>query len=136
MTARDIVAETLHFWSAQDVESTLAHFHPNVVYRMNIDRELVALGGETYGIDAVRDAFFGLLEHWDYLQWSPVIVQADGRIVRAKIDAIFHHRRSGRDLVDTYRIVFEVEDGLIIRVDEFHDRAKIEAFLAMTAALE
>jgi len=135
MTARDIVAETLHFWSAQDVESTLAHFHPNVVYRMNLDRELVSLGGETRGIDAVRAALFGLLEHWDYLRWTSDIVQADDCFVRVKIDAIFHHRRSGRDLTDTYRIVFEVEDDLIVRIDEFHDRAKIEAFLAMTAAL-
>jgi ketosteroid isomerase-like protein len=44
---------------------------------------------------------------------------------------MYRHRRSGEVLSGRFRMIMRVEDGLIVRTDEYHDRAKVEAFLRL-----
>jgi ketosteroid isomerase-like protein len=47
---------------------------------------------------------------------------------------MYRHRDSGEVLSGRFRHVMRVENGLIRRVDEFHDRAKVEAFMRLVKA--
>jgi ketosteroid isomerase-like protein len=47
---------------------------------------------------------------------------------------MYRHRESGQVLSGRFRLVIRVEVGLIQRVDEFHDRAKVEAFMRLVRA--
>ena len=40
---------------------------------------------------------------------------------------------TGEDLSATKRMVFQLADGLITRIDEYHDAAKVEAFMRLAA---
>ena len=44
---------------------------------------------------------------------------------------MYRHRASGEVLSGRFRMVMQVKDGLIDRADEYHDRAKVEAFLRL-----
>lgn len=133
MDARTVVAECLKYWSVQDVECTLAFFAEDAVYTLNIDKEMVPLGGETRGREAIRAAFYGILADWDYIRYLPTILTADERTARVRVDFTYRHRKSGRDLTGSYRLTCVVENGRVTRVDEYQDRAFVEAFMAMAA---
>ena len=57
-------------------------------------------------------------------------------MVRVQVSFVYHHRRTGENLVGTKRLVIRLKDGLIVRVDEYHDAALIEAFMRLTQQRE
>ncbi len=44
---------------------------------------------------------------------------------------MYRHRASGEVLDGRFRHVMRVKDGLIVRTDEYHDRAKVETFMRL-----
>ena len=44
---------------------------------------------------------------------------------------MYRHRDSGEMLNGRFRMVMQVTDGLLVRTDEYHDRAKVEAFMRL-----
>ena len=47
---------------------------------------------------------------------------------------MYRHRASGEVLSGRFRMLIRVEDGLVVRADEYHDRAKVEAFMRLFGA--
>jgi hypothetical protein len=52
-------------------------------------------------------------------------------IVRYQVEFMYRHRLSNEMLTGRCRFVMTVVDGLIVRADEYHDRAKVEAFMRL-----
>jgi len=46
---------------------------------------------------------------------------------------MYPHRRSGEILSGRFGMIMQVERGPIVRAEEYHDRAKVEAFLRLFA---
>ncbi|NJO33495.1 MAG: nuclear transport factor 2 family protein, partial [Rhodospirillales bacterium] len=90
-------------------------------------------GGETRGKDNVRAVLYAILAEFDYLRYDPEIVAVEGDVVRVAVTFVYHHRRTGEDLSGTKRMVFKLADGVITRIDEYHDAAKVEAFMRLAA---
>lgn len=133
MDNRATVESFLACWSVQDVEMTVAHVHDDLVYALYISEAALPYGGETRGKDNVRTVLYAILAEFDYLHYAPEIVSIEGEVIRVTAAFVYHHRRTGENLTGTKRMVFQLEDGLIIRIDEYHDAAKVEAFMRLAA---
>lgn len=133
MDNRAVVESFLACWSVQDVEMTIEHVHDDFVYALYISETALPCGGETRGKDNVRAVLYTMLAEFDYLRYEPEIVAVEGDIVRASIAFVYHHRRTGEDLSGTKRMVLQLKGGLIARIDEYHDAARVEAFMRLAA---
>jgi len=132
MDSRAVVASLNAYWSAQDVEMTLAHCAEDVVYSLYVSEQTVPFGGEARGKAACRNVLHMMLEQFDYLKYEPVIVGADDDRVRVQISFRFHHRRTAENLDGSMRTGFTVKDELVERVHECLDEALVAAFMRLT----
>lgn len=133
MDNRAVVGSFLACWSVQDVEMTIAHVHDDFVYALYISETALPYGGETRGKDNVRAVLYAILAEFDYLRYEPEVISVEGDVVRVTVAFTYHHRRTGENLSGTKRFVIHLKDGLMARIDEYHDAAKVEAFMRLTA---
>jgi ketosteroid isomerase-like protein len=129
----DQINEHLHRW-AEDPAGCMMKVTPDVVYRLNVSRDLLPLGGETVGWDAVNSVMLGIREVFDYLVYNPRILSVADNVVRARIELMLRHKPSGEILTGQMRSVFTVRDGLIARVDEYVDAPMVESFMRLVGA--
>ena len=132
MSSREVVEAFFERWGVQDVEMTAALFHENITYKLHVTSSTLPFGGEWRGVDACRDALFSLLEEFDYLRYEPTIISVRGSVVRAQVSFRYQHRRTGGILEGTRRLVINVKNGLIVRVNGYHDAQLVEAFMRLT----
>jgi ketosteroid isomerase-like protein len=133
MDNRAVVGSFLACWSVQDVEMTVAHVHEDFVYALYVSDTALPYGGETRGKENVRAVLYAILAEFDYLRYDPEIISVEGDVVRVAVAFTYHHRRTGENLSGTKRMVFQLADGLVARIDEYHDAAKVEAFMRLAA---
>lgn len=132
MNNRAVVASFFASWGAQDVELTLAHVHDNILYKVHVGQGALPFGGEARGKEACRDLLFSILADFDYLKYEPAIISVKGNVVRAQVRFVYRHRLTGETLEGTRRLVFQIANGLVTRIDGYHDARLVEAFIRLT----
>jgi ketosteroid isomerase-like protein len=118
-------------WAAGDIAAAMMFVAENAAYALYISNELMPVGGETIGHANIELALRRIRADFDYLLYRPLTMFIDGDTVRFQVEFSYRHRRSGEVLSGRFRLVVRVEGGKIMRVDEYHDRAKVEAFLRL-----
>ncbi len=134
--AQSVVEAVIAVWNTQDVEATLAYVDDDAVYALYVSEETVPFGGVSNGKDEIRATLFMMLSEFDYLRFDRTIVGVDDDIVKVQTQFKFHHRRTGGNLEGSMRTVFTIENGLVVRCDEYLDRGLVEAFMAMVRSRE
>jgi len=132
MDSRSVVASFLACWSVQDLEMAVAHTHPDIVYTIHNGRDASPLAGAYCGPEACRDLGYAMLAEFDYLTYEPTIVAVEGNIVRAQVNFRYRHRTTGNIIEGSRRLVFEIRDELIYRLDSYEDTLRLEAFMRMS----
>ena len=136
MDPRSVVEAAIARWATQDVESSFVYVAEDVVYVLHIAEDLTAFAGVTEGKEAMKAAFYKMIEEYDYLKWEPVIMGVAGDLVRVQTQFRFRHRRTGTDLEGSMRTNFTIRDGLIVRCEEHVDRGHVEAFMRLARQRE
>lgn len=131
MSSREVVEEFLASWLVQDVERACALGAEDVVHELHVSNNALPFAGATRGLEACRNMLYSILAEFDYLKYEPVVVGVVGDVVRVQVRFKYHHRRTGENLEGTKRMVFKVRDGLIARVDVYHDASFVEAFMRL-----
>jgi ketosteroid isomerase-like protein len=131
MDHREIVMSFFASWGVQDVELAVEHFHEDIVYEIHVTAAELPFGRLTRGKAGCRDAMFSILRDFDYLKYEPTINSIDGDTVRAHVAFKYRHRPTGETLEGTRRLVFRLKDGLILRIDGYHDARLFETFLRL-----
>ncbi len=126
-----IVRDFQKAWEANDLDAAIALMADDAIYTLHISDAIVPYGGEHRGKANIRACFTALLETFEGLldRSFPVIV--DGNNVRGQVEFIYRHRVSYHILSGRYRLLWEIRDGLIVRCDEYHDTARVEAFMRL-----
>ena len=132
MTSRSVVASFFASWRVQDVELAVEHFHEDIVYELHVHTPEQPFSRMRRGKEACREGLFSILKDFDYLKYEPTINSINGNVVRAGVVFKYRHRATGEILEGTRRLVFELKDGLIIRIDGFHDARLVAAFMRLT----
>jgi ketosteroid isomerase-like protein len=129
----NVVRQFCEVWASGDIEGSMSFLADHCVYTLFIDGELLPVGGETAGRDNIEAGLRVLRQQFEYLLYRPRDINADSGRVRCQVEFMYRHRRSGEILSGRFRLVMHVEDGLIVTVHEYHDRARVEAFLRLYA---
>lgn len=116
-------------WETNDLDAAIALMADDAIYTLHISKAIVPYGGEHRGKVAIRACFTALLETFEGLLDRPFPVFVDGNNVRGQVEFIYRHRVSFHILSGRYRVLWEICDGLIVRCDEYHDTARVEAFM-------
>ncbi len=127
----DIVRRFNSAWVAGEIDRAIAVVAEDAVYALHLSDDLLPTGGETVGRANIEAALRKVRQQFDYLLYRPMGMRADGDAVRFQVEFMYRHRRSGEILSGRFRMIMRVENGLIVRTEEYHDRAKVEAFLRL-----
>jgi ketosteroid isomerase-like protein len=131
MVNRAVVSSFFASWGVQDVEWSLEHLHDDVVYESHVDAPELPYVRVTRGKESCRDAMFSILRDFDYLKYDSTIISVRGNTVRARVEFRYRHRPTGEVLEGSRRVVFKLKDGLIVRIDSYHDGKLFEAFMRL-----
>jgi ketosteroid isomerase-like protein len=127
----NVVSRFSLFWVAGDIDGALSLVGEHCVYALYISGDLLPFAGETVGRANIAVALRQMRDGFEYLLYRPLELVEQGDEVRYQVEFMYRHRRSGEVLSGRFRMIMRVEDGLIVRADEYHDRAKVEAFLRL-----
>jgi ketosteroid isomerase-like protein len=123
-------------WARGDIEEAISYIAEDCVYELHISDEALAHGGVTAGREKIAAVLRQIREDFEYILYRPFKLNANGDTVRHQVEFMYRHLQSGEVLQGRFRMVMQVKDGLIVRADAYHDRAKVEAFLRLVAKRE
>ncbi|HMK42425.1 MAG TPA: nuclear transport factor 2 family protein [Methyloceanibacter sp.] len=130
-----VISEIYDAWRSQDLDR-LATYLPNdfshVVY---IPTEIHAVGGLCSGKQAALARLGLIAAEFDFLVFDTreLIVQKSRASVEIPIR--YRHRQTGVELETIIANFWTFEEGWPVKLSEYHDIARIQAFAANVAAL-
>jgi len=134
LAAREVLDATHDAWSKGEIERVLSHYVDDLTYWCNAG----SLDGTPYVIEGkqeFRTFLRSIVAVAESVSVSEHFQFEDG-IGRAKVEAYIRHRRTGHVLSGSYRQVVTFRGRKILRLDEFHDAAKMAAFWRLVTSDE
>jgi ketosteroid isomerase-like protein len=132
-SATDTVREFVRAWSDGDIDRAMSVVAEDAVYELHISNEVLPLGGETRGRAAITKALADVRDQFEYLLYRGHNYTETDDTVRYAVEFMYRHRLSDETLSGRFRVVMKLRGGLIVRADEYHDRALVEAFMRLVA---
>lgn len=131
--ATEVVREFVGAWSAGDIPAAMSLVAEDAAYELHISNEVLPLGGETRGRNQIEKALADVRAQFEYLLYRGHNYIEQDDTVRYSVEFMYRHRLSEEVLSGRFRVVMKLRDGLIVRADEYHDRALVEAFMRLVA---
>jgi ketosteroid isomerase-like protein len=130
--ARAILDAVHAAWSEADMDAMLRHYADDLVYWLNVGDPA---GGplKIVGKAGLRDFLVGIATVVESVSVVEYFRVADDGVGRSQIAAYVKHKVTGLALSGTYRQVITFRDGKIVRLEEYHDAAKMAAFWRLIA---
>lgn len=120
-------------YSVRDFDRAADFLADDIVMALHIDRELIPFGGVTIGKAQVRQRWAMIARMFDMPFYRLEHHVCDGDEVRGSIAYRFRHITTGEEIEGRLRHVVWMRDGLMARGNEYHDRARVEAFFRLIA---
>ncbi len=130
----EVVRRFNEHWAAGNIGAAMDLVADDAVYKLHVSEDLLPVGGETVGRVNIEAGLRLARKQFDYLLYRPLDLVAKGNDVRHQVEFMYRHQASGELLSGRFRMVMRVEGGRIVRAEEYHDRAKVEAFLRLFAS--
>lgn len=131
---RQVVGRFNTAWEHGDLDAAMSCAAEDCVFTLHVSEDVVEHAGRAVGREQIRATLAAARRHYDYILYRPHVLGVDGETVRVRVEFMGVHRASGERIGMTFRHVFVVRDGLIATCDEYHDRAKLEAYLRLIAS--
>ena len=132
--AREIVDGSHNAWCRGDIERLLSYYVDDLTYWCNAG----SLDGSPYVVEG-KPTYRTFLRSIASVAESATATEHftfENGVARVKVEAYIRHRRTGHTLSGTYRQVIQFRGRKILRVEEFHDAAKMAAFWRMVTSDE
>jgi ketosteroid isomerase-like protein len=134
MASREAMIDTIYrAYDARgkgDIEGLMAAFHPNAVFELKGEKELVEIAGAVQGHANLRAAMTGFIEAFEFLHRDIVSAMVEGD--RAAVHSRLTIRFIPKDTVFKSELLdaFKFKDGKIVELVEFADTALIKNLLS------
>jgi ketosteroid isomerase-like protein len=133
MASREAMIDTIYrAYDARDkgdIEGPMAAFHPNAVFEMKGEKNILEIAGPVQGHPNVRAAMTGFIATFEFMKRDIVdaMLEADRIAVHSRLKIRF----IPADVVFTTDVLdkFRFEDGRIIELVEFADTALIKSLV-------
>lgn len=130
-----IISDIYDAWRAQDIEWLGSYLPDDFCHMVYVRKEIHPLGGLCRGKTAVLQRFAAVAQEFDLLHYdtSDLMIRKD----RAGLEIPSHYRHKSTGLhIETMVVNFwTFEDGWPIKLAEYHDIERVQAFTANLAAL-
>ena len=110
-----------------DIDGLMAAFHPDAVFELKGEKNLLEVAGAVQGHSNVRSALSGFTKTFEFMKRDIVTALVEGD--RAAVHSRLKVRFVPKDIVFTSDVLdtFRFEDGKIIELVEFVDTALIKS---------
>lgn len=125
-----------HAWSDGDIDSFVSFLSEDVVYIVNVDGLKVPYACSAFGREDVRQRMQLLLDTFVINAFVVETLVHESDHSRSTVLGYYKHKRTGERLDIKVRFHGWVENGLIGRLEEYHDAAYVEAFERFVRYLE
>ena len=132
-TTRRLFLDCLAAWTNRDLEGALSFMTEDVVHILNIDGAVVPFAASVEGKPALREKLQFLLDTFEFGALVNDGLRVEGRKATGHYKFIYIHFASGERLSGSFRFITEQRDGLIFRMEEYHDAAYVEAFVRLVS---
>jgi ketosteroid isomerase-like protein len=134
MASREAMIDTIYrAYDARakgDIEGLMAAFHPNAVFELKGEKDVLEVAGAVQGHPDLRATMVGLIENFEFVKRDIIdaMVEGDRAAVHSRLKVRFVPKDVlfTSDVLDTFRF----EDGKIIELVEFADTALIKSVLS------
>jgi ketosteroid isomerase-like protein len=113
-----------------NVAGLMAAFHPNAVFEIKGDKNVLEVAGAVKGHSSVQAAMAGFIDAFEFIKRDVVdtMVEGDRAVVHSRVEIRFVPKDIvvTTDVLDTFRF----EDGKIIELVEFADTALIKSLIS------
>ena len=125
-----VIGDIYDAWRTQDVEWLASYLPEDFHHIIHIPVDMHPLGGTRLGKAATIERLKMVTVQFDFLRFdtSDLMIQRD----RAGLEIPVHyrHRETGRNLQTTIANFWTFEDGWPVRLVEYHDLGRIQAFVS------
>ena len=119
-------------WDEKDVDAIMACCAADAVYHVHVPSDVLRFAGRHEGHAAIRACLEAILAEYDFLAFAVDWISGTGATVRARVLYYYRHPVTGDQFDAGFRQVWRVSEGRVAQVDEYHDVARLKAFLDMT----
>ncbi len=120
-------------WQVRGRTQFLTYFSADVEYALYIPQDTVPFGGVTVGKAAFSDRLQTILDQFEILNYEAVFLGATEDTARGIVRFNYRHRATGECIDGMMRHVIKLQDGLIVRIEEYHDVDRVRAFMRLVA---
>ena len=121
----------LNAYASGDFEGFLKLLADRIEYTLYLDESIVPFAGTAEGkFDFVR-RLADMHRYFEYILFRPTEPRAHGDGFHAGVEFIYRHRATGEILDGRFRLVIQIADGLVVRIREFHDAERTQAFFRL-----
>jgi ketosteroid isomerase-like protein len=129
-----VIGDIYDAWRARDLQWLASYLPDDFCHVICIPTEIHPLGGACRGKAAAIERLGLIAAQFDFLRFdtSDLIIHKDRAGV--EIPVHYRHRETGTQLETMMANFWTFEDGWPVKLSEYHDIARIQAFTANLAA--
>jgi ketosteroid isomerase-like protein len=130
-----ILSDFYDAWRAQDLDWLASYLPEDFSHMVYVPTEIHPLGGLCRGKAAVLQRFAIVAQEFDLLRYdtSDLMIQKNG--AGLEIPSHYRHKATGLQIETMIVNFWTFEDGWPVKLDEYHDIGRVQAFTASVAAL-
>jgi ketosteroid isomerase-like protein len=130
-----VLTDIYDAWRSQDLDRLASYLPDDFCHIIYIPPEIHPLGGVSNGKRASLDRL-GLIAHdFDFLRFDTSELMVQKEHAGVEIPIRYRHRRTGAILETMIANFWTFEDGWPVKLSEYHDVSRIQAFATSLAAL-
>jgi ketosteroid isomerase-like protein len=110
----------------------LVHVADDFRFTLHLPRDFVPGAGATVGKAEATAMFQGFMDDYDFLAYEPgdITVSPEGDRATASPAIRYRHKATGKIIETRISHFWNFRNGKALTLDEYHDTARIRAFLA------
>lgn len=126
-----LVEAVMTAYALDDYETAIAYYAPDATFAFYADNQRFPFAGEWRGREQIVACWHKLSAAFDVLGFEIRNIKSAGSVVRCQVHYELHHCASGERMDGVARLVFEIENGLIVREREYNDVERLRAFMRL-----
>ena len=130
-----IINDIYDAWRAQDLEWLASYLPEDFSHMVYVPKEIHPLGGLCRGKAAVLQRFAIVAQEHDLLRYDTSDLMIRENRAALEIPAHYRHKVTGLQIETMIVNFWTFEDGWPVKLAEYHDFGRVQAFTAHLAAL-
>jgi ketosteroid isomerase-like protein len=132
-----VATAALQTYAAGSLAAFMDLLTDDVEYALYIDQADLPFAGETRGKEALRERIAQMHASFDYVLFRPLAVRVvDATTTHNQVEFMYRNKATGEMLSGRFRLVLTVEGGRVQRIEEYHDVARVKAFLRLVGGVQ